>query len=191
MFKMLLKLFCYGLCFLSSGLLVLASVDELIDRSPFLPPDYRPRVPPAAVSKNPNPAIPSRRLELTGMIEIDGLWSFSFFEPAKKRSFWVKMNDPKAEVKVLGFDPQSHTVTLDTGSGKEKVTLKASSAPTGALWSPNAGTKVGSTKKSGQGASSSKGNTRPTPGLSAEDEAAALKILDELFGLSDATSGPK
>lgn len=169
-----------------------AAFEHLQENSPFLPPDYKPRG--GGKSAKPVNTGSSRGLELTGMIQIGKDWSFSFYEPGKKRSFWVKMGDQAAEIQVVDVNSNQKTVTIEDSGAREVVKLKegkltgTSGAGKGPVLS---GAAVGS--KSTDMLSSSKDNNNKSnkdkppppnfddlPPLSPEDEA-ALQMLEKLF----------
>jgi len=99
----------------------------LIENSPFLPPNYKQRAP----SKPAPSQTPKLTLELRGMFELNGEWTFSFFDTKQNKSFWIKPNDPQSKIKILSFDPERYTVTIDNAGMPETIMLKKPSAPTG------------------------------------------------------------
>lgn len=190
------KLLCSGLSLslFLAGVGALANLEALQENSPFLPPDFKPRGS-GSINRGGKEG-PARRLELTGMIQVGAVWSFSFYEPAKKRSFWAKMGDPAAEVKIVDFNPQHKTVTLEAGGTRDVVSLRQSTPPTGAPLAKgpalNGAAIGGSGSKKGGGMKPDK--PADLPPLSPEDET-ALKMLEELLlglgGAGGPGNGPK
>src|SRR5258708_24227534 len=47
------------------------------------------------------------------VIQVDGKWQFSLFDPQKKRSTWVGLNETSEEYLVRKFDPNNETVAVE------------------------------------------------------------------------------
>lgn len=196
--RFILKYAVFGFSFFIAGVGVFAKLEALQENSPFLPPDFKPRG--SGPINRGGKEGPARRLELTGMIQVGEVWSFSFYEPAKKRSFWAKMGDPAAEVKIVDFNLQQKTVTLATGGTRDVVSMRQSGPPTGAsaLQGPaltGAAIGGGSGGKRGSGMKpDNPDKSTDLPPLTPDDEA-ALKMLEELLlglgGGDGPGNGPK
>lgn len=119
------------LSFCSATVELLASMEHLQENSPFIPADYKPRGGPTRpTAQQPKPPA-ARKIELSGVIQLGGKYSFSFYEPAKKQSYWVEMNDPKAPIKVVDFNPVAQSVTIESEAGTEVITIRKPAAPSG------------------------------------------------------------
>lgn len=125
------KILLLVLSFCSATVGLLASMEHLQENSPFIPADYKPRGGPARPAAPQPKAPPARKIELSGVIQLGGSYSFSFYEPAKKQSYWVEMNDPKAPIKVIDFNPVAQSVTIQSEAGTEVITLRKPAAPSG------------------------------------------------------------
>lgn len=195
--RSILKYAVFGFSCFVAGVGALANLEALQENSPFLPPDFKPRG--SGPINRGGKEGPARRLELTGMIQVGEVWSFSFYEPAKKRSFWAKMGDPAAEVKIVDFNPQQKTVTLEASGTRDVVSLRQSTPPTGAPLAKGpalTGAAIGGSGGKRGSAMKPDNPDKPTdlPPLSPDDEA-ALKMLEELLlglgGGDGPGNGPK
>ena len=120
------KILLLVLSFCSATVGLLASMEHLQENSPFIPADYKPRGGPARPAAPQPKAPPARKIELSGVIQLGGSYSFSFYEPAKKQSYWVEMNDPKAPIKVIDFNPVAQSVTIQSEAGTEVISMNTS-----------------------------------------------------------------
>lgn len=92
--------------------------------SPFLPPET-----PAAAAPTENAPI-----EFRGVLVIGGKQRFNFFDPAKRQSAWVALNEAGAPYLVSRYDAGAETVTVDAGGRSltltlQKATIAAAPAP--------------------------------------------------------------
>jgi hypothetical protein len=169
-----------------------ASLETLQENSPFIPPDYKPRG--GNKMAKPSSGTSSRGLELTGMIQIGESWSFSFYEPSKKRSFWVKMGDAANEIQVVDMNLNQKTVTIEVDGAKDVIKLKEPKL-TGAAGSGKGPVLAGAAIGGQSNPNAAKGkfkepmnkpaNLPPPiledmPPLTAEDEA-ALQLLEKIL----------
>jgi hypothetical protein len=86
---------------------------NLLENSPFLPPDAAVR---AAQQTAP--------LELRSIVKEGGQYEFSLYDPAKKQSTWIRLNEPGTEFLVKAFDPANNIVTVEQHSRVYTLTLK-------------------------------------------------------------------
>jgi len=86
---------------------------NLLERSPFLPPD-------AAL----HAAAEATPLELRGIFQVGRECQFSLYDPARKQSTWVGLNEPGHEFLVKAFDPTHDTVTVEQRGRTFKLALK-------------------------------------------------------------------
>jgi hypothetical protein len=148
-----------------------ATLEELQANSPFVPPDFKPRGPGAPRPKPPA----AKKLEFSGFIELDGKYSFSFYDMAKKTSFWVEMGDARAAVKVVDFNPSTMEVTIESEAGSEVLGLRKPAQPSGPSRAP-----AGNRPPSPSPNPNPNPNRRiPPPPPMNDDE--ALKILEKLL----------
>jgi hypothetical protein len=139
--------------------------EGLAKNSPFVPLNFKPATTKVAGGK------PTGKLELRGMVQMGNAWEFSLYDTQKRKGFWVLQNDPLASVHVLDFSPEDKTVTVDSGTGAQTLSMKA----------PSLGASLPAPKavpgNTGPGSSGSKNNKREQE---AED---ILALLDELDAL--------
>lgn len=158
-------------------------MEQLQENSPFVPLDYKPRGGGVRSIAKPPAA---RKLELAGVIQIGGKYSFSFYEPAKKQSFWVEMNDPKAPVKVVDFNAATQSVTIESDAGTEVISLRKPAPPSGTVPKPTA---PNSENRQPPNPLAPKRNAPPPPPMT-DDE--ALKLLEKILlgSFGDNDMGP-
>src|SRR5579883_2169369 len=86
------------------------------DKSPFLPPSV-------AANAVAGPSDPNA-LDLRGIMSTREGMKYNIYDPAKKSSVWVGVNEPGAPFVIKSADPQRDTVTLVTGGQQMVLTLK-------------------------------------------------------------------
>ena len=135
--------------------------------SPFVPLNFKPQTTKVAGGK------PSGKLELRGMVQMGNVWEFSLYDTQKRKGFWVVQNDPLASVHILDFSPEDKTVTVDSGTGAQTLSMKTPTLGAG-LPAPKA---VPGNTNAGSNGSNNKASKR-------EQEAEELlALLDELDAL--------
>lgn len=93
-------------------------------RSPFLPPE----------AQTAAPAAEHTNIEFRGVLVMGGQQTFNFFEPAKRISTWVGLNEGGSSVTVKSYDARADTVVVDFGGqtltlALQKVKISAAPAP--------------------------------------------------------------
>jgi len=91
--------------------------------SPFLPPDQ----PVAAAA-----ATESAPIEFRGVFVTGSRQQFGFFDPSRRQSVWVGLNDGTSDYRVTRFDSDTDTVHVEAGGRPLILTLqkvKIASAP--------------------------------------------------------------
>jgi hypothetical protein len=86
---------------------------NLLDNSPFLPPD-------AAA----HAAQQTASLELRSILEEGGKYEFSLYDPARKQSTWVGLNEAGNSFSVKAFDAANNIVTVEQHSRTYTLALK-------------------------------------------------------------------
>jgi hypothetical protein len=84
-----------------------------LENSPFLPADAA-----AHASQSTAP------LELRSIVKEDGQYEFSLYDPAKKQSTWVRLNELGNGFLVKSFDPANNTVMVEQHSNTYTLSLK-------------------------------------------------------------------
>lgn len=112
----------------------LATAETAAKRSPFLPPE---------TPAGPPPATEPTSLEFRGVLVMEGRQQFNFFEPAKRLSTWVRLNEPGAAVIVKSYDARADTVVVEFGGQSltlalQKVKISAAPVPVAVAPAPNA-----------------------------------------------------
>lgn len=100
----------------------LATVLSAAKRSPFLPPE----------TQAAEPVAESSALEFRGVLVMGGHEQFNFFEPTKRLSTWVRINEPGAAIAVKSYDSHADTVVVEFGGQSLTLALqkvKISAAP--------------------------------------------------------------
>jgi hypothetical protein len=91
--------------------------------SPFQAPDQ----PAAAAATTESPPI-----EFRGVVVIGSRQQFGFFDPAKRQSFWVGLNEAGADYRVTRYEADTETATVEGGGRTLTLALhkvKIASAP--------------------------------------------------------------
>ena len=120
--RVLPLIIAYGVsCF---GILMGADLDSLLNRSPFLPDGYvdpKDRKP----EEVKTPERPSN-WELRGWTTLGDITKVSMFNKAEKKSYWINVNDPNAEVRIVELDKISKEVNLSINGKTETIALAKS-----------------------------------------------------------------
>ena len=105
-----------------------ASVDELINNSPFAGPGIQA----AAAQATPG------SIELRGIIRTGETWEFSIYDPSRKYSAWVKLGQIGDDFVVKNYDPDHDSATVEYQGRTLKLSLpEAKIAPmNGAMQQP-------------------------------------------------------
>lgn len=118
--KRTLLTFC-ALCTSCFNLLPGSDLNTLLERSPFLPDGYvDPKNRKPEETKKPEP--PSS-WELRGWTTLGDVTKVSMFNKAEKKSYWIDVNDPSSEVRVVGLDKASKEVSVSINGITETITL--------------------------------------------------------------------
>ncbi len=113
---------CVGAFVLKRALLAIALMStirsaradsNLLENSPFLPTSQA-----AAAAQQPAP------LELRSIVKEGGQYEFSLYDSAKKRSTWIRLNEPGNDFLVKAFDPANNAITVEQHSLTYTLTLK-------------------------------------------------------------------
>ena len=89
------------------------AASNLIENSPFLP-----------VGQTASAAQQTAPLELRSIVKEGGQYEFSLYDPAKKQSTWIRLNEPGTEFLEKAFDPANNSVTVEQHSRIYTLTLK-------------------------------------------------------------------
>ncbi len=81
--------------------------------SPFLPADFE------KGTEAPPATGPLERMELRGLLMVDGIYSFSLFDTSIGKGFWVDLHESEHGVTVVNYDEVTERVTLE-GSGETR-----------------------------------------------------------------------
>jgi hypothetical protein len=104
---------CLILPLLAAGASPLAAASNLLENSPFLPPNVA-----AGAAQEATP------LELRSVLLANGAYEFSLYDPVKKRSTWATLNEAGHEFVVKAFDSVKQTVTVEQRNRTFQLTLK-------------------------------------------------------------------
>lgn len=100
------------------------SANELVEKSPFLPPDHNAK--PAEPEKpevQPQGPI-SRELEFRGIVKMDGKYQFSIYNKKDQKGYWLTENEAaKSGLVVRDFDADSSSVIVNMNGRSERLTL--------------------------------------------------------------------
>ncbi len=109
-----------GLCFAGT----LAAESNLISKSPFLPPGWRPPQPPT-VQPPPQAAPPilARQLEFKGMIDFGDEQKFSLYDKKSGDSYWMPLNEMREGFQVIRYDPGRASIYIRSGGRTEELQM--------------------------------------------------------------------
>ncbi len=93
-----------ALLFTAVALTQVRAFGDLVNNSPFMARGN--------VGGPVTPSDPSTP-QFHSVIQVDGKWQFSLFDPQKKRSTWVGLNETSEEYLVRKFDPNNETVAVE------------------------------------------------------------------------------
>lgn len=93
-----------GVVLVAAGCLAARALADLAASSPFLPKGSSGAVAGAAASGP---------LELRGVMASTAGSSYCIYDVAKKRDFWVGLNEPGLDFTVKSADPEGNSVTVD------------------------------------------------------------------------------
>jgi hypothetical protein len=106
----------FARCFLCAAALALRAGAEGNDASPFLPVSG----PGAAAGQAPD----GTSYELRGIMSAGNGLRFCIFDPVKKTSAWVALNESGNAFVVTAADPAHDAVTLEAGGQRLTITLR-------------------------------------------------------------------
>ena len=108
-----------------------ATSSNLLENSPFLPPD--------AAARAGQQAAP---LELRSILLEDGRYEFSLYDPSRKQSTWVGLDEKGNDFVVTSFDPSREVVGVSLRGHTYTLALKeATIAPLETRPVPGLGSK--------------------------------------------------
>lgn len=114
---------------------LLGATSSVSSVSPFLPPDA-PSAVAGVVSAQGAP------IEFRGVVVIGGRQRFNFFDPARKQSAWVGLEEPGMPYRVTAYDDARESVTVEMGGRVLTLALEktkiASSPPPANVPAPGA-----------------------------------------------------
>jgi len=93
------------------------AASNLLENSPFLPADV-------AAHASPSTA----PLELRSILEEGGQYEFSLYDPDRKQSTWVRLNEPGNPFLVKSFEPATNVVTVEHHNRTYTLALKEGEA---------------------------------------------------------------
>lgn len=114
---------------------VLAVPESLLRNSPFLPSG---NAAPVAAPQN-------GRLELRGILTMDGKPRFTIFDTSNNRATWLAVGESEGGIKVAAFDAAAEAVTVELEGQSVRLTMKEAQIVNLAVTmpTPNAGAQPG------------------------------------------------
>ena len=108
--------------------------ETLLSNSPFLSPLYFMRGSQNArlfsnTSINP--------VEFRGAVYLNGKWQFSLYDTKDKRGFWVSMDDTAAPYRIISYNEQANSISVDANGMITEIPMSVpSDVPMGIAASP-------------------------------------------------------
>lgn len=101
------------------------SPNNLITKSPFLPPGYGIKPEEPAPVEAPKPVIVgqlSRDLEFRGIFQMgETPPKFSIFDKKEQKGHWIELNGKTDRFEVVDYDKDSGTITVSSGEQREEL----------------------------------------------------------------------
>lgn len=162
-FQSLLALGCAALAFASTG-----SARDLVEHSPFLPPDFDPGRSNAPEQEN-RPSTPiERQLAFKGWYEIGGEYRVLVSHQRENNGGWFQIGESRDAITVLDFDPNAEQVRARYQNSEGWVSLaKLGSNPSGGGDGSTARSRRDDSSSSSSARSSSPA-TRPVRAVSSD-----------------------
>lgn len=97
--------------------------NQLVKKSPFLPPGYGEKEPepPAPVVQPQGPI--SREIEFRGIVQLGGKYQFSLYNKKEQKGYWLKENASEDGIAVNSFDANASTIVVLMNGRSERLTL--------------------------------------------------------------------
>lgn len=105
------------------------SIEVLIRRDPFLPPNFGAGRPAPAPVQMPRADPIDRQFRLTGMINLGGQQRFNFVDLRSGKGFWLALNESSSGLQVISYDPSSQRVSVRHGGQTGSLELKRPELP--------------------------------------------------------------
>ncbi len=105
---------------------MLSAPPSLVEKSPFIPPDFEA---PSATAPTPTEIGPGgiNDLSFHGVFQIAGQYRFNIHDRHAGRGFWVSENDDTNGFRITGYDRQNRTITVVSHQGTGVLTLESPS----------------------------------------------------------------
>ena len=105
-----------------------ARYESLHENSPFVPEGF---VPPSERRRPPPPPQPRRddpldRIEFRSLTLWQGTYSFSIYNPAENRSYWLEEGQGEDGFTIVSFDPRRDELTISYEDRQRRISLRES-----------------------------------------------------------------
>ncbi len=99
---------------------------SLLQRSPFLPPNYNTKPLIVTPPQNTRPTLPPQppQIELRGIMELNGNVQFSIFDKKTQKGTWVYLNEEQDGFRVSAYDKINQSVALAHNGSTFTIELK-------------------------------------------------------------------
>ena len=102
--------------------------NSLVENSPFIPADFSAaHASKTARGGNVRQNSATATLAFQGIYTLDGETYINIFNLKSHRAYWVRMNDPSAIFRVVRYNADTSTITLNTNGSLEDMPLRKTS----------------------------------------------------------------
>lgn len=128
----------FYLCLILLGPAVGSAAPSLLERSPFLPPDYQV---PGTREEVVGPPPTAGHLQFRGVFALNGVVKVNFFNAKTNEGVWVPINGQVDGFRVVSYDAENRTVALDVNGQVSQFDLaKPGDAPMAVAGAPTRAT---------------------------------------------------
>ncbi len=101
-------------------------IESLVERSPFLPPGYRPPSTEVRTPQRPTPPAPTAasRVELIGVVAAAGEIQVSLRRKGEPRGVWLAPGEQLDDIRFVRFDLPGREAVVETAGRRETIPLK-------------------------------------------------------------------
>ena len=101
--------------------------NTLIENSPFIPADFSASHASKTAPAGTRQTQATATLAFQGIYTLDGETYINIFNLKSHRAYWVRMNDPSAIFRVVRYNADTSTITLNTNGSLEDMPLRKTS----------------------------------------------------------------
>ncbi len=105
-------------------------LQNLTTNSPFIPSGFNQNQVGSKEYNANEPGFSINKLDLRGIVEIDGNYIFCLQEQTSSKAFWIGMNENYEGINIVDYDPSNYTVVVSKSGIEQKIKLAKTIHPT-------------------------------------------------------------